>query len=40
MEEAINGAAFDGLARRILKIEQATGKQSTMKQGLDDGVLK
>ena len=40
MEEGINGAAFDRLARTILKIQQATGKQSTMKQGLDDGVLK
>lgn len=38
MEEGIGGAALDGLARRILKVEQATEKKSTMKQGLDDGV--
>jgi hypothetical protein len=38
MEEGINGAGFDGLARRLLKIEQATVKQATRKTGLDDGV--
>ena len=38
MEEGIRGAALDGLARKILKVEKSTGKQSTLKQGLDDGV--
>jgi hypothetical protein len=38
MEEGVSGAALDGLARRILKVEHATEKQSTLKQGLDDGV--
>src|SRR3984957_18875306 len=34
MDEGISGAALDGLARRILKIEQAPKKQSALKQGL------
>lgn len=38
MEEGISGAAFDGLARRLLRVELAMEKQSTLKQGLDDGV--
>jgi hypothetical protein len=38
MEEGISGPALDGLARRILKAEQKTEKQPTLKQGLDDGV--
>jgi len=38
MEEGVSGAALDGLARRILKFEHGTVKQSTLKQGLDDGV--
>jgi hypothetical protein len=38
MQEGIRDAALDGLARRILKVEQTTKKQSTLKQGLDDGV--
>jgi hypothetical protein len=38
MEEGVSGAALDGIARRILKVEHATEKQSTLKQGLDDGV--
>jgi hypothetical protein len=38
MEQGINGAALDGLARRILKVAKSTEKQSTRKQGLDDGV--
>jgi hypothetical protein len=38
MEEAITGAALDGLARKLLKVEQAMEKHSTLKQGLDDGV--
>lgn len=38
MEEGISGAAVDGLARRILKIEPTAKKQRALKQGLDDGV--
>ena len=37
LEEGMDGAALDGLARRILKAAPAE-KQPTLKQGLDDGV--
>jgi hypothetical protein len=38
MEEGISGPALDGLARKLLKAEQATEKLPALKQGLDDGV--
>ena len=37
LEEGMDGAALDGLARRILKAAPAE-KQPALKQGLDDGV--
>lgn len=37
LQEGMNGAALDGLARRILKTAPAE-KQPALKQGLDDGV--
>ena len=38
MEEGISGAALDGLARRILKIEQPSDVRPALNRGLDDGV--
>ena len=38
IEEATGRADLDGLARRILKIEQAPASRPTMQEGLDDGV--
>lgn len=38
IEEGIGGAVFDGLARRILKIDQTVSVRPMMQQGLDDGV--
>ena len=38
IEEATGRADLDGLARRILKVEQAPAFRPTMQQGLDDGV--
>ena len=37
LEEGMDGAALDGLARRILKAAPAE-KQPALKQSLDDGV--
>jgi len=38
IEKAVGGAAIDGLARRLLKIEHGPAIRVTMHQGLDDGV--
>jgi hypothetical protein len=38
IEEAIAGAPVEGLARRILKIEDGPTARLTIRQGLDDGV--
>jgi hypothetical protein len=38
IEEGIGGAAMDGLACRILRIDQTVSVQPKVHQGLDDGV--
>jgi hypothetical protein len=38
IEKGIGGAALDGLARKILKIDQTVSKRLAIQQGLDDGV--
>jgi hypothetical protein len=38
IEQAISGASVEGLARRVLKMEQTPAPRITMQQGLDDGV--
>lgn len=38
IEDGIGGAALDGLARRILKIDQAVSVRPMTHRGLDDGV--
>lgn len=38
IEKAIAGAPVEGLARRILKIEDGPAARLTIRQGLDDGV--